>query len=123
MTTIDMSTLATSFKGYDADLAAFVKVRKQLEETLQAYSVQQKALAKSISKTEILLDQVLSKDKKNQIKIQEATRHLQQAEKNSNDPLLKLQVVIQNENRIYTSISNILKLKHDTAKNSISNIR
>jgi hypothetical protein len=30
---------------------------------------------------------------------------------------------MQHENRSYTAISNIMKTKHDTVKNSISNIR
>jgi hypothetical protein len=37
--------------------------------------------------------------------------------------LLQLQMEMQHENRSYTAISNILKTKHDTAKNSISNVR
>ena len=36
---------------------------------------------------------------------------------------LQLQSQMQNENRSYTAISNIMKTKHDTVKNSISNIR
>jgi hypothetical protein len=36
---------------------------------------------------------------------------------------LQLQSQIQHENRSYTAISNIMKIKHDTVKNSISNIR
>ena len=36
---------------------------------------------------------------------------------------LQLQNQMQNENRQYTAVSNIMKTKHDTVKNSISNIR
>jgi hypothetical protein len=36
---------------------------------------------------------------------------------------LQLQQAMQNENRQYTAVSNIMKTKHDTVKNSISNIR
>jgi hypothetical protein len=36
---------------------------------------------------------------------------------------LQLQSQMQAENRAYTAVSNIMKTKHDTAKNSISNIR
>jgi hypothetical protein len=36
---------------------------------------------------------------------------------------LQLQSQMQNENRSYTAVSNIMKTKHDTVKNSISNIR
>jgi hypothetical protein len=36
---------------------------------------------------------------------------------------LQLQNQMQNENRQFTMVSNIMKTKHDTVKNSISNIR
>ena len=36
---------------------------------------------------------------------------------------LQLQSQMQHENRSYTAVSNIMKTKHDTVKNSISNIR
>ena len=35
----------------------------------------------------------------------------------------RLQQSMQRENRSYTAISNIMKTKHDTVKNSISNVR
>jgi hypothetical protein len=37
--------------------------------------------------------------------------------------MLNTQIAMQKENQIFTSVSNVLKTKHDTAKNSISNIR
>ena len=36
---------------------------------------------------------------------------------------LQLQSQMQSENRSYTAVSNIMKTKHDTVKNSINNIR
>jgi len=36
---------------------------------------------------------------------------------------LALQEKMQNENRQYTTVSNVLKTKHDTVKNSINNVR
>jgi hypothetical protein len=36
---------------------------------------------------------------------------------------LTLQSSMQNDNRQFTMVSNIMKTKHDTAKNSIRNIR
>jgi hypothetical protein len=41
----------------------------------------------------------------------------------SNLQHLKLQTALQNENRSFTMLSNIMKTKHDTVKNAISNIR
>jgi predicted ribosomally synthesized peptide with nif11-like leader len=36
---------------------------------------------------------------------------------------LSVQIAMQRENVVFTSISNVLKTRHDTAKNSISNVR
>jgi hypothetical protein len=36
---------------------------------------------------------------------------------------LSLQEAMQRENLVFTSVSNVLKTRHDTAKNSISNVR
>lgn len=38
-------------------------------------------------------------------------------------PISRLQEAMQAENRKYESVSNVLKTRHDTAKNSIGNIR
>ena len=37
--------------------------------------------------------------------------------------MLRVQIAMQRENLMFTSISNILKTKHDTLKNIVSNIR
>ena len=34
-----------------------------------------------------------------------------------------VQSAMQRENAVFTSVSNVLKTRHDTAKNSISNVR
>jgi hypothetical protein len=53
----------------------------------------------------------------------QATKQLQETEMSFNLQYLQLQSQMQHENRAYTAISNIMKTKHDTVKNSISNIR
>ncbi|MBK7860068.1 MAG: hypothetical protein IPJ65_15925 [Archangiaceae bacterium] len=40
-----------------------------------------------------------------------------------NAQMMKLQLAMQRENLVFTSVSNVLKTRHDTAKNSISNVR
>jgi hypothetical protein len=52
-----------------------------------------------------------------------ATKQMQETQMSFNLQYLQLQSQMQNENRSYTAISNIMKTKHDTVKNSISNIR
>lgn len=53
----------------------------------------------------------------------DATRQMQETQMSFNLQYLQLQNQMQNENRSYTAVSNIMKTKHDTVKNSISNIR
>lgn len=53
----------------------------------------------------------------------DATKQMQETQMSFNLQYLQLQSQMQNENRSYTAISNIMKTKHDTVKNSISNIR
>lgn len=52
-----------------------------------------------------------------------AAAKLRVVEKSTNSLLLKLQMQMQRENQIFTSVSNILKTRHDTVKNTIGNVR
>ena len=52
-----------------------------------------------------------------------ATKAVSEANISFNLQYLQLQSQIQHENRSYTAVSNIMKTKHDTVKNSISNVR
>ena len=52
-----------------------------------------------------------------------ATKQMQETQMSFNLQYLQLQSQMQSENRSYTAISNIMKTKHDTVKNSISNVR
>ncbi len=52
-----------------------------------------------------------------------ATKQMQETQMSFNLQYLQLQSQMQNENRSYTAVSNIMKTKHDTVKNSIGNIR
>jgi len=52
-----------------------------------------------------------------------ATKGMQETQMSFNLQYLQLQSQMQHENRSYTAVSNIMKTKHDTVKNSISNVR
>jgi hypothetical protein len=52
-----------------------------------------------------------------------ATRQMQETQMSFNLQYLMLQSQMQNDNRQFTAVSNIMKTKHDTVKNSLSNIR
>jgi hypothetical protein len=53
----------------------------------------------------------------------ETTKQMQETQMSFNLQYLQLQSQMQHQNRSYTATSNILKTRHDTVKNSISNIR
>ena len=55
--------------------------------------------------------------------LMQATQRMQETQMSFNLQYLQLQNQMQEENRQYTAVSNIMKTKHDTVKNSISNIR
>ena len=59
----------------------------------------------------------------NQSQLLDATKQMQETQMSFNLQYLQLQSQMQHENRSYTAISNIMKTKHDTVKNSIGNIR
>jgi septal ring factor EnvC (AmiA/AmiB activator) len=52
-----------------------------------------------------------------------AVRQLQEINQSYSLQHLQFQQQMQSENRRYTMLSNIMKTRHDTAKNSISNMR
>ena len=52
-----------------------------------------------------------------------ATKQMQETQMSFNLQYLQLQNQMQHESRSYTAVSNIMKTKHDTVKNSISNVR
>jgi hypothetical protein len=53
----------------------------------------------------------------------QATKEMQETQMSFNLQYLQLQSQMQTENRSYTAVSNIMKTKHDTMKNTIANIR
>jgi hypothetical protein len=41
----------------------------------------------------------------------------------ANDQLLKVQMTMQRETQVFQTISNVLKVRHETVKNTIANVR
>lgn len=52
-----------------------------------------------------------------------ATKAMQEMNMSFNLQYLQLQQKMQDENRKFTALSNVMKTKHDTAKNAINNVR
>lgn len=57
-----------------------------------------------------------------QSQLMQATQAMQEMQMSFNLQYLQLQNAMQNENRQFTMVSNIMKTKHDTVKSTISNI-
>ncbi len=50
------------------------------------------------------------------------TSDLMQAQA-ENSKLMQVQIALQRENQVFTTVSNVLKTRHDTVKNTIANVR
>lgn len=55
--------------------------------------------------------------------LMQETRRMQELNQSFNMQYLQLQQKMQADNREFTTLSNIMKTKHDTAKNAINNVR
>lgn len=69
------------------------------------------------------LQRVIISNPSNPTTVKAMTIQMSEAQQSFNLQYLQLQSQMQHENRSYTATSNIMKTKHDTVKNSISNVR
>jgi translation elongation factor EF-1beta len=92
-----------------ADLTALDEIAGRMAEIAGRFEVRAAELATDLASS--------------QAQLLEATKQMQETQMSFNLQYLQLQSQMQAENRSYTAVSNILKTKHDTVKNSISNIR
>ncbi len=67
--------------------------------------------------------EMLSLATKGESELRNATKNMQEASNNFSLEYLALQQDMQNQNRQFTLVSNIMKIKHDTAKAAINNLR
>jgi hypothetical protein len=97
--------------------------KKELLALMAAFDKQQKAVAGKIATLEKQYDAIGTTSPSGQDQLLNATKQMQETQMSFNLQYLQLQRQMQHENRSYTAISNIMKTKHDTVKNSISNVR
>jgi hypothetical protein len=93
----------------EADLLALIQVQHH-----QAATSDQLA---------VLISELSAKTAESERELTRALQSLQEAQMSFNLQYLQLQQKMQNDSRQFTAVSNIMKTKHDTVKNSISNIR
>ena len=104
-----ISEALRSLDEADADLKKLGEIRERQIATVAQIGTLSTELAAGIADCQAALMQ--------------ATRSMQETQMSFNLQYLQLQSQMQNESRQYTAVSNIMKTKHDTVKNSISNIR
>lgn len=127
---LDFEQSESEYKEVQKALKQLEKLRKDLLDRMASFDAQQKALVMRAEKLEALYDGLNSRTaskpsgrKTSVAPVGSLTKQLQETQMSFNLQYLQLQSQMQHENRSYTAISNIMKTKHDTAKNSISNIR
>jgi seryl-tRNA synthetase len=114
-------------------MAGEVRRRKLVDEALRALAEAEDELRSLVAiERELMADaQRLSKlaaqlseaIPDSEAQLRDAWKQLQEMSMSFNLQYLALQQKMQDESRRFTLISNIMKTKHDTVKNSISNIR
>ena len=110
-----IQSLDESSSSFQQLLQIHEKIIQMTEEQAKIYS----ALSKKIDD----LSKLAVQKGTTQADLVQATKNLQETQMSFNLQYLQLQTSMQNENRQFTMVSNVMKTKHDTAKNIISNIK
>jgi len=128
---LDFKKLETDYSKVQNELKQLEQQKTQLLTLLRNFNEQQKQVLIRIEKLEKSYDEMGSRYSKkavtggsvSQNQLLAATKQMQETQMSFNQQYLQLQSQMQQENRSYTAVSNIMKTKHETVKNSISNIR
>ena len=119
-----------SYEVWEKGMKELNSQRANLEKQLKEYNDQLTKMNKTTSSLEVdygdlgVTGQINSASGSNgtQSQLMQATQQMQETQMSFNMQYLQLQNSMQNENRQFTMVSNIMKTKHDTVKNTISNI-
>ena len=98
------------------DFDDFANAAKELDQLCASVLQTNQRLLSQISTTVSLNSQILNA-------LFSVVAQMQEMQMSFNLQWLQLQNSMQNESRQFTMVSNIMKTKHDTAKNAISNVR
>src|SRR6476469_2820923 len=120
-----LKQIEDSYARFRDSIVTTQTLQGELEKSLMAYKAAIEELVQTISATENMLDAVLDTIDRSgkHAQLLNATKQMQETQMSFNLQYLQLQSQMQHESRTYTAISNIMKTKHDTVKNSISNVR
>jgi hypothetical protein len=116
--------LSSEYTQLQKKIKALEIERTELQSKMQAHDSALALISKRLKRWEEQVDSFLFAPGGNmQDQLLNATKQMQETQMSFNLQYLQLQSQMQHENRSYTAISNIMKTKHDTVKNSISNVR
>jgi len=115
----------TQYRQVQKELQLLEQKKKEILTLLYAYNEQQKETMAKAETLEKRYDNITARTANpgGQDQLLNATKQMQETQMSFNLQYLQLQSQMQHENRSYTAVSNIMKTKHDTVKNSISNVR
>ena len=116
--------LATTLKGLQDDLAALEKSHQAEVEAVERLLALSSALSNKVAEVAKIADSARrARSDAATDQLFAAVKQMQEMQMSFNLQYLMLQNKISHENRQFSMVSNIMKNKHDTAKNSINNIR
>ena len=141
----ELKAIEHKYNKLNDSLKAVFKYQQKIEKALAGYSKAVDEFAVLLKETEIMYDVQLNTSinklgdnlpanqpplndpvgggGSGQDELLNATKVMQETQMSFNLQYLQLQSQMQHENRNYTAVSNIMKTKHDTVKNSIRNVR
>jgi predicted nuclease with TOPRIM domain len=121
---LDFNKQESEYTQVQNDLKQLEQQKVQLLEMMHKFNERQKKVIDKVEKLEKNYDTMnATATGRSQTQLLQATKQMQEMQMSFNMQYLQLQNQMQHENRSFTMLSNIMKTKHDTVKNSISNIR
>src|SRR5271165_2036042 len=117
--------MAQAMDQAQSDLAALNQHHESYRQSAEKLSVLYSSLSKKAEQVSnaasALKSSGASSSSMNQL--MQATQQMQEMQMSFNLQYLQLQQQMQQESRQYTEVSNIMKSRHDTVKNAISNMK
>ena len=122
---INTQGVEKQYQELQSDIQQLAKQQEELGRLMKLYAEKQKQVLDKAASLEKTYDSAIgaAAGGDSQSHLLQATKEMQDTQMSFNRQYLLLQQQMQQENRSYTAVSNIMKSKHDTVKNSISNVR
>jgi chromosome segregation ATPase len=123
MTTEQFSQITTDYNALQKEVQQLQAQQQELQEAVQKLERMRTKMTELLPRIRSWEAKVDAAGGSSQAQLFQATKQLQDMNQSFNRQYLQLQKAMQDESRRFTLLSNVMKTKHDTAKNSISNVR